>query len=72
MVTIIFCSNFGLLVKLLLDTDTGTSIIYSIILAKEILQNKEKIKINLKIIIKDLYYHLKSCLPEISIRYSLL
>ena len=40
--------NFGLLVKLLLDTDTGTSIISSIILAKEELQNKKRIRINFK------------------------
>jgi hypothetical protein len=45
---VIFCSNFGLLVKLLLDTDTGTSIISSIILAKEELQNKRRIRINFK------------------------
>jgi hypothetical protein len=46
---VIFCSNFGLLVKLLLDTDTGTSIISSIIFAKEELQNKKRIRINFKI-----------------------
>jgi hypothetical protein len=50
---------------MLLVTDTGTFIISSIILAKEELQNRKKIRINLKIIFKNLMYHLKSCLPVV-------
>ena len=50
---------------MLLVTDTGTFIISSIIFAKEELQNRKKIRINLKIIFKNLMYHVKSCLPEI-------
>jgi hypothetical protein len=48
-----------------LDTDTGTSIISSIIFAKEELHNKKKTKINFKNIFKNLLYYKKSCLPEI-------
>ena len=50
---------------MLLVTDTGTFIISSIIFAKEELQNRKKIRVNLKIIFKNLIYHVKSCLPEI-------
>jgi hypothetical protein len=50
---------------MLLVTDTGTFIISSIILAKEELQNRKEIRINLKIIFKNLMYHVKSCLPQI-------
>ena len=50
---------------MLLVTDTGTFIISSIILAKEELQNRKKIRINLKIIFKNLMYHVKNCLPKI-------
>jgi hypothetical protein len=50
---------------MLLVTDTGTFIISSTILAEEELQNRKKIRINLKIIFKNLMYHIKGCLPEI-------
>ena len=50
---------------MLLVTDTGTFIISSIIFAKEELQNRKKIRINLKIIFKNLMYHVKSCLPVV-------
>jgi hypothetical protein len=48
-----------------LDTDTGTSIISSIIFAKEKLHNKKKTKINFKNIFKNLLYHKKSCLAVV-------
>jgi hypothetical protein len=50
---------------MLLVTDTGTFIISSIILAKDELQNRKKIRINLKIIFKNLMYHVKSCPPVV-------
>jgi hypothetical protein len=50
---------------MLLVTDTGTFIISSIIFAKEELQNRKKIRINLKIIFKNLMYHVKSFLPVV-------
>jgi hypothetical protein len=50
---------------MLLVTDTGTFIISSIILAKEELQNRKKIRINLKIIFKNLMYHVKNCLSVV-------
>jgi hypothetical protein len=48
-----------------LDTDIGTSIISSIIFAKEELHNNNKTKINFKNIFKNLLYHKKSCLPVV-------
>jgi hypothetical protein len=53
-----------------LDTDTGTSIVSSIIFAIEELNNKKKTKINFKNIFKNLLYHKKSCLPEICLIYN--